>query len=932
MNTGRMEVRVLFIDDSQPDVDAMLRVLRKGRICDDWRRVSDPRALRVALRNFNASVVLARFPAREFAGTEALKIVRKTRPDLPFVFATGAMSKEQTIRVLREGAADVITRAPGKLVPAVRRALAQADERLAREHAQRRLAMQYEITRILAEGGTLREATARIFKTICEHEGFDAAALWKVVPDSDVLHCIDIWTNDDPKMAEFAAGSRAFEIGPGVGLAGRAWARRAPVWVADLSILKNLPLPAVKADLGSGMAFPVTLHGEVKGVMVFFGFEVREEDADLLEMFLAIGNQIGQFMDRDEQRAHIMRLNRVYAVLGEINATIMRVEDRQRLFDEACRIAVEKGNFGIAWIGEYDRDSYEVKPVAWGGLEIRELVAFKSTARADVPGGQGTVGQAIRTKKPVYTNDLSAQPGVGGKRRQEALRRGYRSQITLPLLLDGDVAGILSLFAMEADFFTGDEVQLLTELAENIAFALEHLAKKERIDYLANRDEVTGIANRNLLSEHLLNALAQANRTGHLVAVAVLRVENFRLINESLGHNVSDALLKNVAERLCTCIRKTDMLARLGGGEFVLVLPLKSDALMVTRVMNRVASNVFDDAAAVETLQRALNEVSQPMKVEGHELQPKCSVGVALYPQDGINAESLLKNAAAAATHAREHSGENFQFYTADLNVKLSQRLTLQTALRQASKNNEFSLYYQPRLNLLTGESSGAEGLLRWNHPEDGVVLPGRFIANLEETGQIIDVGRWVMEQAVADHQRWRAIHPQPPRIAVNVSALQLEQKDFPASVGKLLRDARVSGATGLDLEITESLIMQDLQENIAKLRAVRDMGVDIIIDDFGTGYSSLSYLAKLPGNTLKIDRSFVQDMEGSQDTLTIVTTIISLAHSLGLKVVAEGIETESQKNTLLLLSCDEIQGYLVSHPLPCAQFEAWWRSRANQK
>ena len=931
MNAGPMEVRVLFVDDAQPDVEAMLRVLRQGYIRGEWRRVSDHQELRETLASFRPAIVLAQFPTREFPGTEALHIVRAAQPGLPFVYATNAMSEEQTIQALREGAADVIKREPGELVPAVRRALVQGDERLAQEHAQRRLGTQYEIARILAEVNSLREAINRIYKTICEREGFVAASMWKVTPDVEVLHCVDVWTQGEARLDAFAAESHKVSIGPGVGLAGRAWASRLPVWVSDLSKLRDLPLPARKSGLRSGTAFPITVYGTVKGVMVFWGFDIREEDPELLDMFRAIGNQIGQFMDRDEQRENIMRLNRVYAVLSEINATIVRVQDRQRLFDEVCRIAVAKGNFGIAWIGEYDPVSLEVKPVAWGGLEVRELTAFKSTAHAGVLGGQGTVGQAIRAKKPVYTNDLSTQPGVGGKRRQEALRRGYRSQITLPLLSEGEVAGILSLFAMEADFFTGDEVRLLTELADDISFALEHLARKEQIDYLANRDVVTGVANRSLLNEHLLQAMAQANRSGHVVAIAVLKVENFRLINESLGHSVGDTLLKIVASRLGACIRKTDTLARLGGGEFVLVLPLKTDALAVTRVMNRVASTVFEDAAAMETLQRALNEASQPLLVEGRELEQKCSMGVSLYPQDGADAESLLKNAAAAATHAREHGGGNFQFYTADLNAKLSERLTLQSSLRQAIKNNEFSLYYQPKLNLLTGECSGAEGLLRWNHPDEGVVLPGRFIANLEDTGQIVDVGRWVMEQAVADFQRWRAIHPRSPRLAVNVSALQLAQADFPASVEKILRGNKASGPVGLDLEITESLIMQDLQANIAKLKAVRDMGVDIIIDDFGTGYSSLSYLSKLPGNTLKIDQSFVHEMESSQDTLTIVSTIISLAHSLGLKVVAEGVETEMQKTTLRLLKCDEIQGYLISHPLPCAQYETWWISRRRR-
>ena len=887
--------------------------------------------LRAGLSDFSAHVVLALHPVRAFSDTEALDITQVARPGLPFVFITDSMSAAQTIQVLREGLADVTQRESAKLLPAVKRALRQSEERRARDHAQRRLGTQYEIVRVLGENAPIGEVTAKLFEIICEREEFVDASMWRTTPDVGKLRCVDSRTPNRQDKRLITADLQAWKMAIGADLAARAWESRAPVWVADLSALnKNAATPTGNDGPRSGLAFPITIRHEVNAVMVCLGLDVREEDADTLDLFGAIGRQIGQFMDREAQRAQITRLNRVYAVMSDINASIVRAQDRQRLFDETCRIAVEKGNFGFAWIGQFDPVSLDIEPVAWAGAGAQAFVGFNSTARADVAQGQGTVGIAIRSKTPACCNDLSAAPGVGGKRRQEALRQGYRSSITLPLLLADDVTGCLSLFSSDANFFTDDEVRLLSELADDISFALEHLAKKEQIDYLAHRDAVTGVANRTLLNEHLRQSMAQAYRAGNMVAIAVLKVENFRLINESLGHNLGDALLKIIASRLGLCIRKTDLLARLGGGEFVMVLPLKSDALAVTAVMNRVISTVFEDVAAVETLQRALNEVSQPLKVEGRELQPKCSMGVSVYPQDGTDAESLLKNAAAAATHAREYSGGNFQFYTADLNAKLSERLTLQSSLRQAIRNNEFSLYYQPKLNLLTGECSGAEGLLRWNHPDEGVVMPGSFIANLEDSGQIVTVGRWVMEQAVEDMRRWWTIQPRPPRIAVNVSAVQLAQADFADSVEKILRQNKGSGPVGLDLEITESLIMQDLKANIAKLKAVRDMGVDIIIDDFGTGYSSLSYLSKLPGNTLKIDQSFVQEMESSQDTLTIVSTIISLAHSLGLKVVAEGVETQSQRNTLRLLKCDEIQGYLISHALQCTDFESWWGSRRD--
>ena len=295
-----------------------------------------------------------------------------------------------------------------------------------------------------------------------------------------------------------------------------------------------------------------------------------------------------------------------------------------------------------------------------------------------------------------------------------------------------------------------------------------------------------------------------------------------------------------------------------------------------------------------------------------------------MYPQDGDDGETLLRNATAALARAKQLGRRNFQFYTAELNTRVAERLSLQSSLRRAFERDEFTLYYQPKTSLQTGEITGAEALLRWNKPGSGMVSPGEFIPVLEETGLIIDVGRWAMERALEEYGRLLAIRPRPPRIAVNVSQLQLAQKDFPAVVEKILKNS-ASGPAGLDIEITESFIMQDLEVNIPKLRAIREMGVNICIDDFGAGYSSLSYLAKLPVDMLKIDREFMVDLDVSPVALAIVRAILSLARSLRLKVIAAGVETEGQMKILQLVNCDEMQGHLISRPLPADEFREWW-------
>ena len=629
---------------------------------------------------------------------------------------------------------------------------------------------------------------------------------------------------------------------------------------------------------------------------------------------------------RKEQEQKIERLTRIHHVLSGINSAIVRIRDRGELFKEACRIAAQQGGFGIAWVGRYDPETMDVAPVAWAGIDAIGYEELKTTARADVPLGHGVVGRAIRQKKPVACNDMAAEPDVGSEQRREALRRGYCSDIALPLFEEGAVAGTLTLYAKERSFFTEDEIKLLAELAGDVSFALDFMAKEEKLSYLAYYDALTGAANRNLLNDRLAQAVMQAHRYGHVLAVAILNLDHFKLINNSLGHTVGDELLKKCVARMRSCIRESDTLARLGGDEFVLVLPGQSNASATSRVVSRIAEAVSSAPELVETLQRVLNTISEPMTVDERELSLTCSIGVSLYPHDGKDGETLLRNAAAALSRAKQLGRKNYQFYTSELNATIAERLSLHSSLRHALERDEFTLHYQPKINLQTGRVSGSEALLRWNKPGVGMVSPGEFIPVLEETGLIIDVGRWAMEEAVSTCRRWQKQHARPPRVAVNVSELQLAQKDFAALVEKILRNEE-DGPVDLDIEITESLIMQDIEANITKLKAIRQMGVNIAIDDFGTGHSSLSYLAKLPVDTLKIDRAFITGMDSSPDSLSIVTSIISLAHSLGLKVVAEGVETESQVNMLRLLKCDEIQGYAISRPLPEDQFEAWWKT-----
>jgi diguanylate cyclase (GGDEF)-like protein/PAS domain S-box-containing protein len=630
--------------------------------------------------------------------------------------------------------------------------------------------------------------------------------------------------------------------------------------------------------------------------------------ADIKAAPIRLGSKdglLGIFRDNTERKRaddRIRRLNRIYAVLSGINSTIVRVSNREELFSEACRIAVEAGTFRAAWLGIVDRETNTVRPVAWHGLDSEYIRAMpvEQLAASDgvAPGNVGLAPLAIMERKPMIAADVTSDPRV--LLRKEALERGFRSLAILPLLVEEEVVGVLALYAGEVGFFDEEEMKLLNELAGDISFALDHIAKANKLDYLVFYDQLTGLANRALFLERVNQSIHAAGRAGGEFALAILDIERLRTINESLGRQACDALIKLVAQRLRTAGGLAGV-GRISADHFALVLDEVKGRSEVVRVVSDALRKCFGES----------------FDVSGTELRLSAKAGVALYPGDGVDAETLLRNAEAALRKAKD-LGERQVFYTAALTERAAGRLTLENQLRQALEKEQFVLHYQPKVDLESRAIVGVEALIRWQSPALGLVPPGKFIPLMEETGLILEVGTWALRQAALDHRKWLDLGLRAPRVAVNVSAIQLRQRDFVANVERAIMEG--IAPTGIDLEITESLIMEDVQGSIEKLKAVRGLGVRIAIDDFGTGYSSLGYLAKLPVQTLKIDRSFIITMLVDPDIMTLVQTVISLAHSLQLTVVAEGVEEDEQAKMLRLLRCDQMQGYLFSKPI---QFEA---------
>ncbi len=426
----------------------------------------------------------------------------------------------------------------------------------------------------------------------------------------------------------------------------------------------------------------------------------------------------------------------------------------------------------------------------------------------------------------------------------------------------------------------------------------ERKVAEERVQFLAYYDALTGLPNRILLRDRLSQALATARRQKHKVALLFLDLDRFKTINDSLGHSVGDLLLQDVAERLKRCAREQDTVARLGGDEFLIVL-----------------TNVKDIPGVAVAAERFMDAMTAGFVIQGQSFSIGCSLGISIFPEDGADSETLIKNADAAMYSAKDGGRDNFQFFTADMNAQAVERLTLENGLRLALDKKELFLVYQPQMDITTGKITGLEALLRWQHPKLGLVPPDRFIRIAENSGLIMPIGEWVLRTACSQARKWQDEGLSAVSVAVNVSAVQFRQEGFRKTIRSVLDETGLAPQY-LELELTESLLLSNADVMFSVLHQLTAMGLRLAIDDFGTGYSSLSYLKQFPVSKLKIDRSFIRDLAVNPDDAAITTAIISMAKSLNIKVIAEGVETEAQMAFLRTHQCDEIQGYYLSKPL----------------
>ncbi len=670
-------------------------------------------------------------------------------------------------------------------------------------------------------------------------------------------------------------------------------------------------LPASYPPAAAFLAVPVMSLTRTFGWLCLAGklgaMEFTAEDELILSVLGAQSGRIYEnsqlFLEVQRHAERIGHLNRVHSVLSGINSLIIRVSDRMELFWEACRLAVEQGRFRMAWCSWLDPQTSLVTPVAWAG-DGEDIARHLTCNLGSGTGAESLIAAAMRLQQPAICDELREDSPVIPCARQ-MLERGYRAIAALPLVIDAESVGCLVLVTDEIGFFNAEEMRLLNELCGDISFALDHITKAEQLSYLAYYDALTGLANRTFFYERLAQYVAAAARAQRKFALVIADMERFETINNTFGRHAADELLRQVGQRLIECVGDASEVARLGADQFAAVI-----------------FDVDEMGEVVHTIDRWCKQwLGEPFMTEGHEVRLSAKTGVAIYPTDGVDPILLIKNAEAALNNAKS-TGDRLLFYAPHLSDRAAEALALENQLRRAIELEQFVLYYQPKVDMESRRVEGVEALIRWRHPELGLVPPIKFIPLLEETGMITEVGAWALRQACIDRAAWREQRVHVPRVAVNVSTVQLQRSDFVRTVSNVLSLA--GNEAQLDIEVTESLIMNNPDGNIAKLRAVRDLGVKVVIDDFGTGYSSLAYLTRLPAQELKIDRSFVTAMLDDPGAMTLVSTIISLAHSLKMQVIAEGVESEEQAKFLRLLRCDQMQGFLISTPLSFDDMTAW--------
>jgi diguanylate cyclase (GGDEF)-like protein len=797
-----------------------------------------------------------------------------------------------------------------------------ADEKAKSEKQKSRLSGMLEALSATNEAIMRVKTPARLFELVCEAAVlggmFTSATIALAEPDSEFLRIVATKgeNNDAMRNRRFAIDAAQPE---GRGLTGTSFRDRQPCIINDFLADERTAFwhhLAREDGTRSGASFPLLQDGrKAVGVLLFLSREEGAFTDDVVELLARLAENVSfalENFERAEEKARTeeqkQRLTRMFEALSATNEAIMRAKSRAQLFELVCEAVANGGKFTSTSINMARPDSDFLDIVAVAGPTTETTRNVKISVSATRPEGRGLSGTAFRSRQACISNDYLADQRVSTF--HSVIRNdGAKSGAAFPLLIHGNAVGVMLLLSAEKNTFIPEFVELLQRLADNVSFALENFDRAdaktkadERIEYLASHDSLTSLPNREMFNGLLRYAIEAAHRYQRRFAVLFIDLDRFKVINDSLGHDAGDMLLVEIANRLRQTLRKSDAVARLGGDEFVVILEETAD------------SNDIEGIA-----RNLLSVLSEPLQLSGHECHTTASIGIAVYPTDGTDVLTLTKNADMAMYLAKEDGKNAFRFFTKDVKIQSIERLTLETALRRALERDQFALHYQPKVDMTTGQITGVEALLRWTHPELGVLPPMEFIPLAEETGLIVPIGRWVLKEACAQNMAWQRRGLRPVSMAVNLSPRQFADAHLLQDIDEALAASGMSPVL-LQLEVTESMVMRNVSRAVKVLDAIQSRGIRLAIDDFGTGYSSMSLMKQFPIDTIKIDRSFVRDLPRDSEDQAIAQAIISMGKALGMTVVAEGVETAEQEAFLRHHACDEMQGYLFSKPVPAQQ------------
>ena len=852
-------VRLVVVEDVPTEAEIAVRQLEAGGFSCTWKRVDSEDVLRRALVELKPDLILSDFTLPGFDGLTALEITREICPDTPFIFLSGTLGEERAIDALQRGALDYVLKTNmARLAPAVRRALNESAIRRARLGLEQQL----------------RDIVVTSQDWIWEHDRDG-----KFTFSSDSVRTILGYAPDE------IIGTNASQY----------------VHPEDLAALDF-----ALHTLGSHQRTATNLQARWR----HRNGSYRWLERNMLVLLDDDGQISGyrgserDFTERRRQEKNISRLTRVLKMLSGVNGAMVRIRQRREILAEACRLATSVGGYASAMVALIEPGTRTARPTAWSGsVDQQQAGQMTFTIAESATDDTSVIGRVLRTGSQLVCNDLQtlAMPLAA---RAALMDSGFRSVVAFPLLVDRTPVGALMLTSYDVGAVGDEELRMLRELVANLSFALQYLHKEDEVRFLSYYDALTGLAKRSLFCDRLVRTLEPRIGRRGTPAVAVLDIEHLSTINDSFGRHAGDLLLQQVADRLKRHCDSTELLAHFGGGTFGVIMEADGD----------------EDEAVHWMQDRVIEVFRAPFTVDGRAIPVDVKCGFARYPDNGNDANALVQNAEAALRTAKT-TGEKYLPHRLEWSSAVMSRMTMEHRLRGAVDRQEFELHYQPKIDVRTRQIRGMEALVRWRDPEAGLVMPGVFLSLMESSGLIVPLGDWILRQAASDLRRWQGAGLAPGRIAVNISPVQLRRRTFADHLLDLVGEWR-SENVGIDIEITEGVLIDDVSSAVSQLRVLRRSGVRVAIDDFGTGYSSLSRLSELPVDMLKIDRSFVSQLTSSGQGRTVAETIITLGRAFNMTTLAEGVETPEQFDLLEHMGCDQSQGYLHSRPVAASDLE----------